>query len=246
MILNLRFKIDPVTFKTVKKVLSTLWWIALILLALTMFNIIGAKMQGRVPQIFGYSVINIITGSMGDTIPEGSYILVEAVDPDEIEKDDIICFYSSDPAIYGIPNTHRVIEEPVRTEGGIEFVTKGDANGVADKYTAKGENLIGRYVKTMDGLNTFVSLLDKGGMTVLIFLLEGVIMAMAVGNFLRARKQAVAEAAEGEKTGEPTLSKEEFERILGENPDLVKEIEAKLGLSSPPESNEESGEQPDK
>ena len=243
MILNLRLKIDPTTVKRVKKALSALWWIALILLALTMFNIIGAKMQGRVPRIFGYSVINIISGSMGDTIPEGSYILVQQVDADEIEKDDIICFYSSDPAIYGIPNTHRVVSDPIHTDSGIEFVTQGDANNGPDKYTAKGENLIGRYVKTMDGLNAFVSLLDKGGMTVLIFLLEAVIMAMAVGNFLRARKQAAAEAAESEKTGEHTLSKEEFERILGENPDLVKEIEAKLGLASPPENDEKGGEE---
>ena len=241
--MNLRLKIDPITVKRVKKLLSTLWWIALILLALTMFNIIGAKMQGRVPRIFGYSVINIISGSMGDTIPEGSYILVQAVDPEEIEKDDIICFYSSDPAIYGIPNTHRVVEEPILTDTSIEFVTMGDANSGPDKYTAKGENLIGRYVKTMDSLNAFVALLDKGSMTVIIFALEAVIMAMAVGNFLRAKKQAAAEAAENEKTGEHTLSQEEIERLLGENPDLVKEIEAKLGLASPPKSDEKGGEE---
>ena len=56
----------------------------------------------------------------------------------------------------------------------------------------------------MDSLNAFVALLDKGSMTVIIFALEAVIMAMAVGNFLRAKKQAAAEAAENEKTGEQT------------------------------------------
>ena len=100
----------------VKKVCGVLWWIALALLAVMMFSIIGAKMQGKVPHIFGYSVVNIVSGSMGETIPQGSYILVEKVDPEEIKKEDIICFYSTDPSISGLPNTHRVIEDPVVTE----------------------------------------------------------------------------------------------------------------------------------
>ena len=215
-----------------KTVCGALWWVALALLAIMMFNIIGAKMQGKVPRIFGYSVVNIISGSMGDTIPEGSYILVQKVDPEEIKKDDIICFYSSDPSIAGIPNTHRVVADPIVTDTGIEFVTKGDANPSDDKYNAKGEDLIGRYVKDMDKLGAFVSMLDRGGFTVLFIALEVMIVAMVVSAFMRARKEAKAEATANDNGGEHGLSKEEIEKMIGDNPELVKEIEARMGLSS--------------
>ena len=238
-----KIELQPRAKKIIKDIFGGLWWLTLIVLALVMFSIIGAKMRGKTPQIFGYSVMHIVTGSMGETIPEGSYILVEVVDPEQIKKDDIICFYSSDPAIYGMPNTHRVVEDPIYTENGIEFVTKGDANKVKDKYTAQSDRVIGRYVRSMDKLNAFVVLLDKGGMTVLIFVIEAIIMAMAVGNFLRAKKQAAQEAAENKDLREHTFTQEEIERMLGENPDIVKEIEEKLGLSSPLENNEKAGEE---
>ena len=223
--------------KTVKRIFETLWWIAIVLLAVMMFSIMGAKIKGRVPQIFGYSVVNIISGSMEDTIPEGSYILVQNVAPEEVKNGDIICFYSSDPSISGLPNTHRVVEEPIIRDSGIEFVTKGDANAVKDKYTAKGDQLVGRYVKNLDGLAAFVSLLNGGGFGVLLVILQVMMVAMAVSSFVRARKSATEETAENKKVGENTLSKEEIQKIIGDNPELVKEIEAKLGLSSKSSEN---------
>ena len=60
MILNSKW------FRVVKAVLSAIWWAALILLAVLLVNIIGAKMRGEVPRVFGYSVMNIVSGSMDD------------------------------------------------------------------------------------------------------------------------------------------------------------------------------------
>ena len=236
--MNSELKKDHDKVKIIKKCISALWWIALAAIACMMFSIIGAKMQGKVPQVLGYSVVKIVSGSMEDTIPENSYILVKATSPEKIKRDDIICFYSSDPSILGIPNTHRVVDDPIVTDTGIEFITRGDANALDDKYNAKGENLVGRYVRTMDGLGAFVDMLDGGGMNVLIIGLEALILALAVGNFLGARKRAKAEAAKEDKKEELTLSQEEIEKMIGENPELVKEIEAKLGLSSKPSESD--------
>ena len=105
----------------------------------------ASKIRGEIPYFFGYSVMNIVSGSMEDTIPEGSYILIKKVDATEVRNGDIICFYSDDPAIKGYPNTHKVVEDPIYGENGIEFVTKGDANPRKDDYTAKGDKLIGRH-----------------------------------------------------------------------------------------------------
>ena len=73
----------------------------------------------------------------------------------EIKKDDIICFYSPDPLIYGLPNTHRVISEPKITENGIIFETRGDKNLIPDKHPVEEDMLIGVYVDDLPALSSF-------------------------------------------------------------------------------------------
>ena len=149
--------------------LSALWWSAVVLLVLLLVNILGAKMTGNVPRVFGYSIMNIVSGSMEDEIPKGSYILIKKVEPEKVKRGDVICFYSTDPQIYGLPNTHRVVEDPINNNGSIEFVTRGDANPKNDEETAKGENLIGVYVKRLDTLTAFSNDL-KGNMMIFVII----------------------------------------------------------------------------
>lgn len=102
--------------------------------------------KGKVPSLFGYSFLQVATGSMEPTIPTGSLIIVKKTDPDAVKVGDVICFYSSDPMIEGIPNTHRVTG--ISTENGTTmFTTRGDAGTSDDPYPAHGDRLIGVYVR---------------------------------------------------------------------------------------------------
>ena len=184
----MRISENKKTVKAIKCTVSAVWWIVLVLLAVLLVNIFGAKLTGNVPRIFGYSVMNIVSGSMEEEIPKGSYILIKKVSPEEIEKDDIICFYSTDPKIYGMPNTHRVVEEPIVTDSGIEFITKGDANPINDTETAKGDRLIGVYVKNLDGLTSFTNVLSGNIIIIVIISLQICIVAMAVYAFMLSKK----------------------------------------------------------
>ena len=181
-----------------KKIIGVIWWVIIIGLGLLMFSIIGAKMRGEVPRIGGYSIMKIISGSMEDEIPEGSYILIREIDPSEVGEGDIITFYSSDYMIYGLPNTHRVVESPIVTDEGIEFVTKGDANPINDKVTAKGEDLIGIYVRRLHGLTNFAEALEGGGMFIIMIVLEAFIFAMAAMMFLKNKRAQIEKEKEDE------------------------------------------------
>ena len=183
------------TIKILKTVASALWWLVLVLLAALLVNIFAAKLSGRVPSVFGYSVMNIVSGSMEDEIPRGSYVLIKRTDPEKVKKDDVICFYSSDPSIYGIPNTHRVVSDPIVTDSGIEFVTKGDANPIADSVTAKGDRLIGVYVKRLDGLTSFTRIID--GSTPIVIM--GVLFVAIAVMFVYATLTAAKDGADPEK-----------------------------------------------
>ena len=184
----MRISENKKTVKAIKRTVSAVWWIVLVLLAVLLVNIFGAKLTGNVPRVFGYSVMNIVSGSMEEEIPKGSYILIKKVSPEEIEKDDIICFYSTDAKIYGMPNTHRVVEEPIVTDSGIEFITKGDANPINDTETAKGDRLIGVYVKNLDGLTAFANALSGNILIIVILCLQICIITMAVYVFALVKK----------------------------------------------------------
>ena len=188
------------TLGVLKIALKVSWWAACVMVALLIIMIIGAKIQGKVPYIFGYTAVNIVSGSMEDTIPTGSYILIKKTDADEIKKGDIICFYSDDPSIKGRLNTHTVVEDPIIGENGIEFVTKGKANPDKDAYTAKGDKLVGKYITNMDWLTQFTKMLEGNGMFILLITLTALCAVfMIVPTFMKA----AAKENEKEDSDEP-------------------------------------------
>ena len=180
------------TVGVLKIAAKVFWWGATVLVALLIVSIIGAKVKGEIPYFCGYSVMNIISGSMEDKIPSGTYILIKKTDASEIKKGDIICFYSDDPAIKGYPNTHTVVKDPIHGANGIEFVTKGEANPEEDKYTAKGDKLIGKYVKNLYGLTRFNEMLQGDGMFIFLMVLTGLCAVfMIVPIFMNSSEKAL-------------------------------------------------------
>ena len=179
------------TIKALKIAAKVFWWGATVVVSLLIVSIIGAKIKGEVPYFCGYSIMNIISDSMEDRIPTGTYILIKKTNPAKIKKGNIICFYSDDPEIKGYPNTHMVVEDPIYTENGIEFVTKGTSNPENDKYTAKGDKLIGKYVKNMYGLTRFNEMLQGDGMFIFLMVLTGLCAVfMIVPIFMKASEKS--------------------------------------------------------
>ena len=145
----------------VKYVASGLWWVVMLLGAVLIISFLSAHVKGEVPHIGKYSVMNIVSKSMEPEIAEGSYILIKRIAPEDVKKGDVICFYSTDPMIYGCPNTHRVVEEPYTEDGELYFVTKGDNNPIADKQPAHGDRLIGVCVRNMTGFTAFLQFISQ-------------------------------------------------------------------------------------
>lgn len=100
---------------------------------------------GTPPSIGGYTALRITTGSMAPTYKIDTMLLVKKTDPAQIQEGDVISFYSSDPALDGAVNTHRVVSVQ-KEDGTIVYETKGDGNNIVDTYPVKGEDLIGKVV----------------------------------------------------------------------------------------------------
>ena len=175
-----------------KKVLSVIIAIILSISVLLCCTVIIKSALGYDKSILGYRVFYIVSGSMEPTIHTGAAVLVQK--SDEYVLDDIITFESSDSAIYGYPNTHRIIEV-VEENGENVFITKGDANPVADIYTVPKDAIYGKVVfhtGEMYWLGTLIGMMTTplGFITVIILPILAII-AIMVRDFTKEYKEAL-------------------------------------------------------
>ena len=134
--------------------------IGLILVSVFVLLSVVLTPAGQVPQVLGYSVFRVMTGSMEPEIREDSLLLVKKTSPEDIAPGDVISFFSPDPMLEGAVNTHRVARIE-KENGRIQFITKGDANVIEDAYPTDGSALVGRVVFKSYWLGKTVSLLSN-------------------------------------------------------------------------------------
>lgn len=135
---------------TARKTLGIAGNVVFVAMLAVMLVIVGfmvkAKLDGGTPNVAGYQIMTVLSGSMEPTFMAGSMILVEPVIPEEILVGDVITFKKKDEAIgKNIVVTHRVISIE-KTAEGLAFGTKGDNNGVADQDLTSAANVIGKKV----------------------------------------------------------------------------------------------------
>lgn len=127
-------------FKVFSIILSVLIF-AFCLMTFVMVAISASKKT--VPSIFNISVLSLSTKSMDPTYKVGDLVVVKKVDASTLKEGDVISFYSTDPDIYGFPNTHRIVGVE-NNNGSLTFTTKGDNNPSADKYAVEESRVIGK------------------------------------------------------------------------------------------------------
>ena len=174
--------------KKSKWVITVIFAILLIFLILLVGNMIYSQINHKVPAFFGYSVMNIISRSMEPDIPKNTFILIQRVDPELLKEGDIITFYSSDPTIKGLPNTHRIIQIIFEDNQKL-FVTKGDANAIPDLYDVKPEDIIGVYVKNIVSLGKLGAVFqNKAFIFILLVVPAAVLFVLEIINLTKTAK----------------------------------------------------------
>ncbi len=122
-----------------------------IILLISIYNFIQVKLLGNDhSSFFGYSVFEVQTGSMADTINIGDWIIVKKTD--KIELKDIVTYKQGNDFV-----THRVIEAYNKT-----YITKGDANNAKDKPINK-DQILGKTVKILSGFGILKKTLFNPG-----------------------------------------------------------------------------------
>ncbi len=122
-----------------KKIIKGLVGLVLVVVILyNIYNFINIKiLKNDFTTVNGYSVLEVISGSMEPTIKIGDLIVIDT-NVKKYKVNDIVTFYD----VNGSFVTHRIID----IKDNNMMITKGDNNNTQDEAISM-DNIVGRYVK---------------------------------------------------------------------------------------------------
>lgn len=182
------------------------------LAAFAAFIMVNAA-RGRAVSVFGKSILNVVTGSMEPTLHEGDYIITKKVSPESLKKNDIISFYSRQEDIKGRLVTHRIIEA---CDDG-SFITKGDANEIADTVPVRAEDIVGKYTGRARVFEIISSFADLKKLIMLF-----VIIPLALVSLYEVK--TLAKLFVESKVEEKLSSQEEREKLIRQEIEKQKQL----------------------
>ena len=186
-------------FNVVKKLFTIiLTTITSLFLILAVYNFVSVKVLGHdYSNVFGYTLFEVISGSMSPKIKKWDVILVKL--DSKYKVGDIVTYKSKDGAFI----THRIIEIQ-----GDTYITKGDSNNTIDSPISK-KMIAGKVVKTIGNLSAWIKVFTTP--KVILSVLTTIIITVYTVNIIGADFKG-KENADKNKTKKE--SKNEKERIL--------------------------------
>jgi signal peptidase len=151
-----------------------------------------------VPRLAGATPYAVLSGSMRPDLPEGTLVVVEPVDADELRVGDVVTYQLESGA--GTVVTHRVVGVTTSLDGEVSFVTQGDANDAADEEPVRPVQVRGRLWYAVPYLGHANRLLTGQQRQVAVYLVAGGLLGYAVLMFtgaLRDRKKEKEEEPVG-------------------------------------------------
>lgn len=126
--------------KVIKFMFNAAFVFILVAMSVLVFFLIQSRVMGVTPTAFGHQAYIVLSGSMSPEFDTGSLVLTQPLDSSALQVGDIITFQGFDtnsPLV-----THRIVE--IQTEGGLQFITRGDANNANDDNPVPASNVVGK------------------------------------------------------------------------------------------------------
>jgi signal peptidase I len=142
-----------------------------ILVLMVIYNFIEIKIKKKdYANYFGYTYMNIISGSMADAINVDDYVFIK-LNAKDLKEGDVITFASSDTRFAGTIITHRIIKKNYNSKTkSYTFQTKGDNNNVADSALVSPNDIFGKVILKIPKLGYLRDFLASDGGWILVVL----------------------------------------------------------------------------
>ncbi|MBW4033371.1 MAG: signal peptidase I [Acidobacteria bacterium] len=156
------------------------------------------------PMLTKSTPYTVLTSSMTPSYPAGTLVIVKPTDPQQIRIGDVITYQvkSNEPAVI----THRVIQivEPAAAGDTEKFITKGDANALADPVV-KPVQVRGVVWYAVPYIGWINNVINGGTRSMIVPIVAGLLFLYAgymVASTLVERRRKAAKAAQDEMDAE--------------------------------------------
>ncbi len=161
---------------------NMLFIILLLFMATLSFFLIQSRLSGGAPEVAGYQMYIVLSGSMSPEFDTGSLAFVRETDTNQLVVGDIITYRSH--ADSDSLTTHRIVE--IRRNGDTRFVTRGDANNVNDPTPVPVENVVGRVTGSVPYVGYLLDFVQtRMGLILLIFVPGLLIILYELGKIMK-------------------------------------------------------------
>ena len=164
-------------------ILGNVFFVLLLLIMATLsFFLIQSRIAGGVPEVAGYQMYIVLSGSMSPEFDTGSLAFVQEVDTDGLAVGDIITYRSQ--ADSDSLTTHRIVD--IIRNDSVQFVTRGDANNVNDPNPVLAENVVGQVSGSVPYVGYVLNFVQtRQGLILLIFVPGVLIIIYELGKIMK-------------------------------------------------------------
>ncbi len=145
----------------VKKIFNVLGTVLLVLLIAVVVVMFDARISGEAPNVFGYQIFRVSSGSMEPELLIGDVILVKQVEPQDVEMGDTVTYKGEEGDLADKFITHKVISTPEYIDGEYVFRTQGIANGTIADPLWDEDQLLGVMVCKVPFINSIYNFFLK-------------------------------------------------------------------------------------
>lgn len=159
--------------KPLKIISNTLYFTTFTVLIVLTIMVISSRASGGEPELFGYQIKTVLSGSMEPTFQTGSIIATKALDDKTTLKvNDIITYKEDEQNIV----THRIIDV-IKNGDSIMYKTKGDNNEDEDTNPVLSENVVAKYTGfTIPFIGYFLDFASKPIGTAILLIVPGLLL----------------------------------------------------------------------
>lgn len=157
--------------------------------------------SGAPKSLAGFSMFTVLTGSMQDEIPQGSLVITQQTDPQELKIGDDITYLSSPTTTV----THRIVGiiENYKDTGQRAFETQGIMNTKPDEQPVPAGNVVGKVIFHSYALGRAFTVLSEHWLVFLILLVLTVALIKTLKIvFGRSRSETNTQSSKKERKKE--------------------------------------------
>lgn len=168
-------KMEKVLYAVSTTILSVILLMEIIMILQIIFS------KDKIPTLFGYKPLIVVTDIMKEEIEYGDLIFIKTVDTNTLEKGDIITYWYENKILI----TDRIVDIEKNNQETI-YITKGDNNENIDEYETNSKQVEGKYEFRIHGFgNVLMYLADIKNILklMLIIVILGIIW-IAAGRLL--------------------------------------------------------------